>query len=126
MEDKDMKVNKRLIGFVIALIAILGVAAAGFFLVGSPLEAFAVQDDDSGEDAAEGADQPITGDALEAASTAALEYLGEGRVTATEVGDEEGYYEVEVTLDNGRQVDVHLDEKFNVLGQEGDEEDDDD
>ncbi|MCB8959226.1 MAG: hypothetical protein H6651_02850 [Ardenticatenales bacterium] len=59
---------------------------------------------------------PITGDALQQASAAALDYIGEGRVTATEVGDEEGYYEVEITRDNGSQVDVHLDEEFNVLG----------
>lgn len=69
------------------------------------------------DDAAEGPDVPITGTALEQASAAALAYLGEGRVTGTEVGDEEGYYEIEVILENGQQVDVHLDENFNVLGQ---------
>ncbi|MGH9242812.1 MAG: hypothetical protein ACRD29_00520 [Acidimicrobiales bacterium] len=63
---------------------------------------------------------PISGDALDRASAAALEHTGGGRVTETEVGDEEGYYEVEVTLDDGTQVDVHLDEAFNVLGSEGD------
>ncbi|WP_217702802.1 PepSY domain-containing protein [Nocardioides guangzhouensis] len=67
----------------------------------------------------DGTDQPITGDALERASQAALEHTGEGEVTETEVGDEEGYYEVEVTLDDGSQVDVHLDEDFNVTGAEG-------
>lgn len=65
-------------------------------------------------------DTPITGSALERASEAALEHTGGGEVTETEVGDEEGYYEVEVTLDDGSQVDVHLDEDFNVLGAEGD------
>lgn len=64
----------------------------------------------------------ITGDALTQASAAALDYLGGGRVTDTEVGDEEGYYEVEVTFDDGREVDVHLDEKFIVLGQQADTE----
>ena len=34
-------------------------------------------------------DQPITGDDLERASAAALAHTGEGRVTDTEVGDEE-------------------------------------
>ena len=43
-------------------------------------------------------------------------------MTETEVGDEEGAYEVEVTLDDGRQVDVHLDLNLNVLGHEGDDE----
>lgn len=68
------------------------------------------------EDAAEGPDVPITGPDLDAASAAALAYLGEGRVTATEAGDEESYYEVEVELDNGRQVDVQLAESFIVVG----------
>lgn len=39
----------------------------------------------------------------------------EEQVTGTEVGDEEGYYEVEVTSDDGSQADVHLDRDFNVL-----------
>ena len=72
---------------------------------------------------------PILGDALEKASTAALEHTGGGRVTETEVGDEESYYEVEVTLDDGSQVDVQLDEDFNVVGDEvetGGEDDADD
>ncbi len=65
-------------------------------------------------------DVPITGDALEQASTAAIEHLGGGTVTDTEVGDEESYYEVEVTLDDGSQVDVQLDEGFTVVGSEND------
>jgi hypothetical protein len=71
---------------------------------------------------------PITGDALEKASAAALAFTGEGRVTETEVGDEDSYYEVEVTLDDGSQVDVQLDEQFNVVSSEADDdssEDDD-
>ena len=70
-------------------------------------------------------DVPITGNALERASNAALNYIGEGRVTDTEVGDEEGYYEIEITLSNGKEVDVHLDENFNVLSVEGEDENDD-
>ena len=65
---------------------------------------------------------PITGADLEKASAAALAHTGEGRVTETEVGDEESYYEVEVTLDDGSQVDVQLDESFAVVGSEADEE----
>jgi len=34
--------------------------------------------------------------------------------------DEEGYYEIEITLDNGKEMDVHLDENFNVLSVEYD------
>jgi hypothetical protein len=69
---------------------------------------------------------PITGTALERASAAALAHTGGGRVTDTEAGDEEGAYEVEVTLADGSQVDVHLDAAFNVLGDETDEDDQDD
>ena len=43
-------------------------------------------------------------------------------MSETEVGDEESYYEVEVTLDDGSQVDVQLDEQFNVVGDEADNE----
>ena len=68
-------------------------------------------------------EEPITGSALEQASAAALTHTGGGVVTETEVGDEESYYEVEVTLDDGSQVDVRLDEAFNVVGDEVDGED---
>ena len=60
-------------------------------------------------------ERPITGPALEKAGAVALEHTGGGRVSETEAGDEEGAYEVEVTLPDGRQVDVHLDEHFAVL-----------
>jgi hypothetical protein len=71
-------------------------------------------------------DEPITGEALRLASAAALQHTGGGRVTETEVGDEEGYYEVEVTLADGRQVDVHLDADFRVISSEAEGEPDDD
>ncbi|CCG04198.1 PepSY domain-containing protein [Blastococcus saxobsidens] len=96
-----------------------GGAAAVLVLAGGGGVALATAGDD--EDARP--DVAITGDALEQASEAALGHLGEGEVTDTEVGDEEGYYEVEVTLDDGGQVDVHLDEDFTVLGDERDGED---
>ena len=73
-----------------------------------------------GEDDNEGPDTPITGADLDRASAAALDHTDGGRVTDTEVGDEESYYEVEVTLDDGSQVDVQLDESFNVVGDETD------
>ena len=70
-----------------------------------------------------GTDKAITGTALDQASAAALKATGGGKVTQTEVNDEESYYEVEVTLDGGRQVDVQLDKSFNVVSSEGDRED---
>jgi hypothetical protein len=67
-------------------------------------------------------EEPITGPALEKASEAALAHTGGGTVTDTEVGDEESLYEVEVTLDGGGQVDVQLDENFNVVSDESDDD----
>jgi hypothetical protein len=69
----------------------------------------------------DGSDRPITGDALGKARAAALADTP-GRVTETEVGDEEGYYEVEVTRADGSQVDVHLDRDFDVLDSRADDE----
>jgi uncharacterized membrane protein YkoI len=74
------------------------------------------------DDGAEGPDSAISGDALQRASDAALAETGGGTVTGTEVGDEESYYEVEVTLGNGHQVDVQLDESFAVVGSSADVE----
>ena len=68
-------------------------------------------------------ESPITGSALDKASAAALEETGGGRVTETEVGDEESYYEVEVTLEDGSQVDVQLDKSFTVVSSSADHED---
>lgn len=68
----------------------------------------------------DGDGRPITGDALVRARAVALAETGGGRVTATEAGDQEGAYEVEVTLDNGRQVDVHLDSSFRVIDRSAD------
>ncbi|CAN5367938.1 hypothetical protein BH24ACT12_BH24ACT12_26250 [soil metagenome] len=76
----------------------------------------------SGDDYAQ--DRPIPASALEQAEQAALDETGGGTVTETEVDDEESKYEVEVTLDDGTQVDVQLDKDFQVVGteQEGSED----
>jgi len=98
------------------LLAIGGVALAVAVIGGGTGVVVAGGGDDDGE-------QPITGTDLQKASAEALKHTGGGQVTGTEVGDEESYYEVEVTLDNGSQVDVQLDESFNVVGDEGDDSD---
>ena len=82
--------------------------------IGTGVAAAAGGDDDATE-------VSITGSALDEASAAALEHTGEGRVTETEVGDEESYYEVEVTLEDGSEVDVQLDRSFSVVGSEGED-----
>ena len=92
---------------------IVGAIAAGLIAGGAGIAIAAGQQDD-------GTDHPITGTALDKAKAAAVEHTGGGRVTGTETGDEEGAYEVEVTLDDGRQVDVHLDDTFAVLGSQAD------
>jgi len=68
-----------------------------------------------------GGDTPaVTGSALDQASAVALQQTGGGRVTGSEVRDEEGYYEIEVTRSDGSQVDVHLDRDFKVLDAKAD------
>jgi hypothetical protein len=63
----------------------------------------------------------VTGSDVEKAKSVALDHVN-GRVTGTEVGDEEGAYEVEVIREDGSQVDVHLDRDFNVLSTPADHE----
>ncbi len=92
-----------------AAVTVGGLATAGIAAVS------ASTDDDT--------DTPISGTDLQQASDAALASTGQGRVTGTEVGDEESYYEVEVTLDDGTEVDVQLDANFNVVGSKADSAD---
>lgn len=96
------------------IIALGGIAAAAALAAGTGMAVA------GGDDENEGPDVSITGADLDRAEAAALEHTGEGRVTDTEVGDEESLYEVEVTLDDGSQVDVQLDESFTVVGEESD------
>ncbi len=93
-------------------------AAAAVLALAAGVALAAGTDDDPGEQ-----DMPITGPALDQASRVALDHVGQGRVTETEVGDEDSYYEIEVTLDDGSQVDVQLDEDLNVVSSEADRED---
>lgn len=132
--------NRKLIFGVVALI-VVGIAGAALATRGadrlaavsevanveSPQtdETSVAETEDEGE-AAELAEDtseqelPITGTDLDQASAVALQFTGGGRVTETEIGDEESLYEVEITLDDGRQIDVQLDEQFNVVGSEAD------
>ena len=104
--------------FITRRAAFIAAVVLGIGAVGGGAAIAAGGDDD-------GTEKPITGSALEQAKAAALAHLGQGQVTGTEVADEESYYEVEVTLDNGNQVDVQLDKSFNVVGDENDSEKDD-
>ena len=108
--------NTRLNRKRIALIA----AGAAVVVAGSVGAAAAVSGDDDAQD------RPIPASELERAEQAALEETGGGEVTGTEVDDEESKYEVEVTLEDGTQVDVQLDEEFRVVGTEDESGADDD
>lgn len=93
------------------------VAIAGLALGGAAI-ANATQGDDG---------EALTGTTLQQASVAALKATGGGRVTETEHDSENGAtYEVEVTKADGSQVDVRLDDSFNVVVVEGDQEEDGD
>jgi uncharacterized membrane protein YkoI len=105
------------------ILAAAAVAALG--LGGAALAGATGGGDDGGGKGDDGSGKPITGTALERASAVALDHTGGGRVSDTEVQDEEGYYEVEVTRGDGSQVDVHLDSHFNVLNESADGEGDD-
>ena len=102
----NLKLTRKRIAVVLASTVALTVGAVG--------GAFAIAGDDDAQD------RPIPAVDLEQAERAALEETGGGTVTETEVGDEESKYEVEVTLDDGAQVDVQLDADFEVVGTESD------
>jgi uncharacterized membrane protein YkoI len=62
----------------------------------------------------------LTGQTLDQAATAALAEVGSGTVSEAEANEDLDHaYEVEVTLDNGEDVDVHLDESFTVVRVDG-------
>ncbi len=97
-------------GIAVAGVAALAIAAGGVGVAAAT----------GGDDDAALSEQAIPASAIDQASQAALDEVGEGTVTETEVGDEESLYEVEVTRDDGSQVDVQLDREFNVVGSEDD------
>jgi uncharacterized membrane protein YkoI len=91
-------------------------AAVVIAAAGATAAAAAGGDDDA-------TDRAITGGALDRAKAATLADTP-GKVTETEVGDEESYYEVEVTRADGSQVDVQLYRNFRVVGSKADGADD--
>ena len=106
----DSRLNRKRIATIIAGAAVVTGGTVGV--------ASAVSGDDDAQD------RPIPASERDQAEQAALEETGGGKVTETEVDDEESKYEVEVTLEDGTQVDVQLDEDFQVVGTESDGSDD--
>ena len=118
-----MHMGRRLLVTVAALLVVLLGGATFAVAQGrgdmGVVEDAAAQGDDDAQDAA------ITGSARDRAAAAALAHVGGGRVTGTEVDDEESWYEVEVTREDGTQVDVQLDRTFTVVGDEAERAGDD-
>ena len=108
MKGMNIKIRSRK-----ALLAAGGAAALLAVVVGGTAHALTSGDDDDTQ-------RPIPAADLEQASEAALAETGGGKVTETEVDDEESKYEVEVTLEDGTQVDVQLDANFQVVSTESD------
>jgi len=109
--------NSKLKRGVLAVAAVAALGLGGAAIAG----ATGGGDDEGGGKGDDGSGKPIAGAALDRASAIAVDHAGGGRVTGTELQDEEGYYEVEVTRADGSQVDVHLDSHFNVLNQSPDD-----
>lgn len=67
-------------------------------------------------------DKALTGTAYDKATQAALEHAGGGEVIETEVGDDGAAYGVEIRKDDGSVIEVNLDENFDVIGSESDDD----
>lgn len=68
-------------------------------------------------------DQPLTGQTKDRAVEAALASVGgQGTVTETEAGDDGAAYGVEIRLPDGSQVEVNLNDQFEVTGTENDDD----
>ena len=100
--------SRKLVIVIVAVVLAVGALTAGIAFASG-----AVGGDD---------DQPLTGTKLQRASAAALAHTGGGTVTETEVGDDGAAYGVEVRLPNGSQVEVSLDENFQVIDQAADDD----
>jgi hypothetical protein len=93
----------------------LALIAAVVLLVGAVSAGIAIASGVGGE-------APLQGSDLERATQAALVHTGGGTVTETEAGDDGAAYSVEIRLADGSQVEVTLDENFDVIGDEVDDD----
>lgn len=95
--------NRRL-ALVAALVLALGALTAGIAI------------------AAGGDEAALSGSTLERAGAAAIAHTRGGDIVEAERGDGGAAYEVEVRLDDGRVVEVSLDDRFAVVGKETDDD----
>jgi hypothetical protein len=93
-------------------IVVIGALAAGVVATAAGVGIAAAGDDD----------RPLTGDDLDRAVAAALAETGGGDVLETEVGDDGAAYGVEIRTSDGRVVEISLDENFDVIGTEADDD----
>jgi hypothetical protein len=96
--------RKKLIVAVVAALTMIG--------VGTGVVLAAAGDDDA----------PLQGRAYDRATAAALEHVGGGTVLETESGDDGAAYGVEIRKEDGGVVEVSLDENFEVVGSEQDDD----
>lgn len=93
---------------------IIAGAAAAVIVIGGAGIAFAATDGFDNDD------DRLSGQELEDASAAALAEVGEGTVSEAERSDSlDNAYSVEVRLDNGDDVDIELDDSFEVVRVDG-------
>ena len=99
--------KKQKMAIVIAAGLALAGVGGGYVIAGSP-------DDDL----------PLRGSSYEKATEAALDHVGGGTVIETEDenGDDGAAYSVEVRGEDGNVVEVNLDESFDVIGSENDDD----
>jgi hypothetical protein len=103
---KEETMRPRLLLVLAAVLAVAALAAGGMAIAAG-----------AGDD-----DKPLTGATLDKASAAALAHTGGGTVVETETGDDGAAYGVEVRRADGSQVEVSLDESFQVIGKEADDD----
>jgi hypothetical protein len=104
---------------VLGLMAILGLIAIFVVVAGTGAteRALVRVAETAGDD-----DRPISGEARDKCTAAALAEHPGGTVTETEVGDDGAAYGVEVRLEDSSQVEVQLNEDCQVIGQEADDD----
>lgn len=73
-----------------------------------------------------GSDEHISGPARDRIAKVALDEVGSGVVTDIERDEDTGLYEAEVTLADGTEVDVLIDEQLRVVAVDDDRDDPDD
>jgi uncharacterized membrane protein YkoI len=100
--------NVRTLVIAAALAVLLALGAAGI--------AYANNGGDS--------EEQLTGSEAQKAKSAAIAAVGGGTVTEVERddGNGTGAFEVEVAREDGSELEVHLDGKYNVVGREADED----